>query len=185
MIGAGERLSRGAWGRGWVLFEMMVALTIFIFMAVAVLGAVNQGLMSAERTRDASKAADLARSTMAKLEAGLGTVQNLAGPVPAWEPTLDADSGADVPFDESAPSGFSEEPPVDSLWEVEIETLPSEFPGLTHVTVTAVRRVSELSERVAASYTLHQLVRLAPETEDSVGELDDIGASVAPPGGRP
>lgn len=167
---------------GWVLLEMMVSLTIFVFMALAVLGAIGQGLSAAERTRDRTQAVDLARSTMAKLEAGLGTVQNLAGPVAAWEPPLDPEA----PFDETAGFGFSEIAPMPSPWEVEIDTLPSEFPGLTHVIVTAVKRPSPESDRVVASYTLQQLVHLAPEVEDTVGEIDDIAAGAmrgAPSGG--
>lgn len=171
----------------WVLFEMMVALTIFIFTALAVLGAISQGVTAAERTRDRTSAVDLARSTMSKLEAGLGTPQSLAGPVPAWEPPLDPDA----PFDETADFGFSEVAPLPSPWEVEIDTIPSQFPGLTHVIVTAVKRPSPESDRVVASYALHQLVRLGPGVRDAVGELDDIaagasrGAPAAPRGGRP
>ncbi len=171
---------------GWVLFEMMVALTIFVFTALAVLGAVSQGIATAESTRDRAKAVDLARSAMAKLEAGLGTPQSLAGPVLPWEPEPDPDA----PFDEHADFGFSEVAPPPSLWEVEIDTIPSEFRGLTHVIVTAVKRPTPESDRVAVSYVLQQLVRLAPETEDTVGELDDIaseairGTPPAPTGGE-
>ena len=158
--------------RGWVLFEMMVALTLFVFTSMAVLGAVGQGFTSAQRTRDHAKAVDLARSTMAKLETGLGTPQNLAGPVPAWEPPLDGEA----PFDESEAGGFSDLPPLPSLWEVEIDTIPSQFPGLTHAIVTVVKRAGPDSDWLVASYTLQQLVRLAPEGEDTVGEMDDIAA---------
>jgi type II secretory pathway pseudopilin PulG len=171
---------------GWVLLEMMVSLTIFVFVALTVLGAIGQGITAAERTRDRTRAVDLARSTMAKLEAGLGTAQSLAGPVPLWEPPLDADA----PFDEAEDGGFSEIAPAPSAWEVEIDTIPSEFPGLTHVIVTAVKRPSPESEETTASYTLQQLVHLAPEVEDTVGELDDIaagatrGAPVGGPAGR-
>lgn len=151
---------------------MMVSLTIFVFTALAVLGAVSQGISTAERTRDRTKAVDLARSTMAQLEAGLGTPQSLAGPVEPWEPEPDPDA----PFDEHADLGFSDVAPPPSLWEVEIDTVPSQFRGLTHVIVTAVKRPSPESDLVSVSFVLHQLVRLAPEAEDTVGELDDIAA---------
>ena len=163
----------------------MVALTIFVFTALAVLGAVSQGISSAEQTRDRTKAVDLARSTMAKLEAGLGTPQSLAGPERPWEPEPDPEA----PFDENADFGFSEAAPPPSLWEVEVETVPSEFVGLTHVIVTAAKRASAESDRVVVSFVLHQLVRLAPEGEDTIGELDDIateairGAPAEPMGG--
>lgn len=168
--------------RGWVLLEMLAALAMFVMTALAVLGAIDRGLRSAERTRDQARAVDLARSTMTKLEAGLGTVQSLAGPVPAWEPGLEpVDPGA--PFDESAAGGFSETPPAPSLWEIEIDTMRSEFPGLTHVTVTAAKRASPDGEAVVASWSLHQLVRLGPEGEDSVGELDEMMQEAMPRGG--
>jgi hypothetical protein len=109
---------------------------------------------------------DLARTTMAKLEAGLGTVQNLAGPVPAWEPQLAAAGEG---------TGFADTPPAPSLWEVDIETLSSAFAGLTHVTVTALKRPAPESDRIVASYSLHQLVRLVPDSADTVGGLDATG----------
>lgn len=172
-------MSRTA-ARGWVLLEMMVSLAIFVVTALAVLSALDRGIASAERTRDRAKAVDLALSTMVKLEAGLGTVQSLVGPVPAWEPPLVSDG----PFDESAPGGFSETVPEDTMWEVEIDTLRSEFPGLTHVTVTVVKRAGMDSDALVASYTLHQLVRLGDEGEDTVGELDDMAVEASRAEGR-
>lgn len=165
---------------GWVLLEMMVSLAIFAMTALAVLGAVDRGLSSAERTRQQARAVDLATSTMAKLEAGLGTVQNLAGPVPAWEPPMVSDG----PFDESAPGGFSEVPPAESGWEIEIDTIRSEFPGLTNVTVTVVKRPSPNSDSLVASYSLHQLVRLANPEDDVVGELDEMAIEAMKGGGK-
>lgn len=172
---------------GWVLLEMLLALTIFVFTAMTVLGSIAQGIAAADRTRARSQAVDLARSTMAKLEAGLGTMQNLAGPVPAWEPVADADT----PLDSEVDFGFSDTPPPPSLWEVEIDSLPSQFSGLTQVTVTAIKRPAPDSDRVIASYTLHQLVRLMPEQPDDVGAIDDIsgaasrGSRFGPAGGAP
>lgn len=166
-------------GRAWVLLELLLALTIFVFTAIAVLGAIAQGISGAERNRNQMQAVDLARSTMAKLEAGLGTMQNLAGPVPAWEPPLTAET----PFEDSTGTGFSETLPPPSLWEVEIDTLASDFPGLTHVTVTAVKRPAPDSEQVVVSFTMHQLMRLGPDVQDSVGAADS--APLTPEGGLP
>jgi type II secretory pathway pseudopilin PulG len=158
-------------GGGWVLLELLLALTIFVFTAISVLGAVSQGIAGAERTRDLAQAADLARSTMAKLEAGLGTIQNLAGPVPAWDPA----AATDAEFSELG-AGSSDSPPLPSLWEIEIDTLASEFPGLTHVTVTAIKRPIPESERIAASFALHQLVRLGPDAADAADPLLGSGS---------
>lgn len=156
--------------RGWILLEMTIALTVFVFSAFAILGAMGQGVNRAERTRDQAKAVELARSALAKLEAGLGTPQNLAGPVPAWTPESDPGES----FDENADVGFDESLPEPTLWEIEIDTLPSDFAGLTHVSVTAVKRPTPESDRVTASFTLHQLVRLSAGDADVVGDLDDI-----------
>ncbi len=161
---------------GWLLLEMMIALAIFVGIAFVVLGSLGQGVASAQRTRDRARAVDLARSTMAKLEAGLGTPANLSGPVPAWapddEPTDDASVGAGVGPAQSV--GFDESPRQPTLWEVEIDTLPSDFDGLTHVTVTVVKHDVPESDIAVVSYTLHQLVRLSAQADDSVGEVDAL-----------
>ena len=161
--------------RGWLLLEMMIALAIFVGTAFVVLGSIRQGISAVQRTRERARAVDLARSTMAKLEAGLGTATNLSGPVPAWQASdASADADGAAPFDENAAAGFADAPAPPTLWEVEVSTLPGQFPGLTHVAVTVVKHDAPGSNGVAISFTLHQLVRLATAPADSVGGVDAL-----------
>ena len=159
--------------RGWLLLEMMIALAIFVGTAFVVLGSIGQGISAVQRTRERARAVDLARSTMAKLEAGLGTATNLSGPVPAWQASDEPADGADQ-FDENAVAGFADAPAPPTLWEVEVSTIPGQFPGLTHVAVTVVKHDAPDSDGVAISFTLHQLVRLATAPADSVGGVDAL-----------
>ncbi len=139
---------------------------------LAILGLVNGSVSSLSRSRDAIKAADLARSTMAKLEAGTATLRELSGPVPLWEDDESTREGDDAAFS----GGFSDAPPRPSLWEVRIETEPSEFAGLTRVTVHAFRRggAGFESSEIAAEYTLRQMVRLSQRAEGRAGEEDEL-----------
>lgn len=160
---------RGALGA--LLLETILAVSVFAMAGLAILGLVSGSVDSLTRSREAVKAADLARSTMAKLEAGIGNLRTLSGPVPRWEDDESAREGDDQG---EFSAGFADAPARPSLWEVEIETEPSEFAGLTKVMVRAFRRVSAESDEVVAEYTLHQLVRLSARDEDRAGEEDAI-----------
>ncbi|MCC6659279.1 MAG: hypothetical protein IT437_00165 [Phycisphaerales bacterium] len=160
---------RGALGHaGMLLLEVVAAIAVFVMGGMAILSLVGGSADSLSASRDAVKAVDLARSGMARLEAGLATPQNLPGPVPLWDDDADAWLG-----DDSAPEtgGFADAAPRPSGWELEVATEPSRFAGLTLVTVTAVKRSGET---VAASYTLRQLVRLGRGGEEGAGELEDF-----------
>jgi hypothetical protein len=73
---------------------------------------------------------------------------------------------------------------VDELWELEVNSEPSEFAGLTKVSVRALRRATPGGDRVTASYTLVQLVRLGTREEDSTGDRGEL-LDAAIRGGRP
>jgi len=157
--------------RGALLLEVMLALGIFVMAGGAILALVNRTLSGLERTRLVASAADLARSTMGRIEAGLGSPQTLDGPVKPWP---ESDSGRrEEDLTENLYSGGGIAPP-ESGWEVEIQTDPSSFTGLTLVTVRAFKRAAPGAERVAAEYTLRQLVRLAGKGEDRAGEEDSL-----------
>lgn len=193
--------------RGALLLEIILALAIFVMAGGAILALLNQTMGDVQRTRLAGRAADLARSTMAKLEAGLGTAESLSGPVKAWP---EGDDGR--PTDAAAGEG-----PVDlsevhldnagiaaapSGWEVQIETDQSQFPGLTRVTVRAFKRAGQ-GDKTEAEYTLRQLVRLSGKGEDRAGAADSLaeeakkglaadrlgqprsGGAATPAGGKP
>ncbi len=138
--------------RGALLLEVIVALAIFVVAGGAILNLVTQTMTGLERSRLSARGADLARSAIAKIEAGIETAQTLNGPVERHAEGAKADAGRG--------------------WELEIETDPSQFRGLTRVEVKAVKRSGE---RVEAEYTLVQLVRLGGKGEDKAGEEDSIG----------
>jgi len=131
---------------GALLLEVMLALTIFVVGGLAVLAIVDRAIGALHAARDAEHGSMLARSAMARIEAGVALPQALNGPVRA--------SGEDGSGDDGAP-----EP--DGAWELEINTEPSAVRGLTLVRITAIRRGAGSDGKVRSSQTLSQLVRLA------------------------
>lgn len=151
--------------RGALLLEAMLALAIFVMAAAAVLTLVDGAREGMGRVRKDRHAADLARSAMAKLEAGLETPQTLNGPVKSWASETAETTVVSIGGDSSEAEGG---------WELHIETEPSQFKGLTSVTVRAFRPVAGDPERVEGAYTLRQLVRLGGKGEDRVGAEDEL-----------
>jgi type II secretory pathway pseudopilin PulG len=96
--------------RGAVLLELMVSVAIFAVAGLTILATVRQGMNAVERARVLERGADLARTAMSELEAGLIAPESLSGPV-----------------DE------------DGLWELDVTVDPSEFEGLRVVTVAALQ----------------------------------------------
>ncbi len=133
--------------RGAILLECILSLAILIAAGLAVLALMDRSSSAVDRVKEAEHATDLARTVMSKLEAGLGTVQTLAGPAAAWR------DESDETFDDDLPEA--------TPWMVVIEVEPTEFTGLTLVTVTAEKSLSP--GRILASYTLRQFVRLNDE----------------------
>lgn len=131
--------------RGVVLLECLLALALFVACGLSVMAMMDRAMASVAATRDAQIAADVARTAMAQIEAGLGTPETMNGPVPEWRDDRDAS------FDESLPTG--------ALWHLEVTTEPSQFEGLTRVSVRAYKQAAA-SEQELASFTLVQLVRL-------------------------
>lgn len=135
---------RGSRRRGALLLEVLLALAVFITAGLAVLSAVERAAGSAEWVRDMQMAADLARSAMSRIEAGLDDPIALSGPARRW---MDGDEP------------IAGERTVGGAWELRIETTPAPFDGLTLVAVTALRE--EGDGVPAVSCTLRQLVRLS------------------------
>lgn len=144
-VGVVEARANRAMRRGAVLLECLLALALFVACGLSVMAMMDRAMASVAATRDAEIAADIARSAMAKIEAGLGTPETMNGPVPEWRDELD------VSFDESLPTG--------AVWHLEVTTEPSQFEGLTRVSVRAYKQ-APMSDTELASYTLVQLVRL-------------------------
>jgi hypothetical protein len=142
-----------------VLLEVVLAIAIFVMAGTAILVLEDGSLSGLSRTRDVERARDLACSAMARLESGLDTARTLSGPV--------------------KPEKGIATPPGE--WDLKIESEPSQFSGLTHVTVTARKLAGGGDEVAAASYTLHQLVRLADPVADRPGDDDPLATVIATP----
>ena len=151
--GSGRRARRGV-----MLMEVVLALALVVVVGMTVLSAVSQSTGALREAREKQVAVDLARSAMAKLEAGIETTTSLSGPVKAWTEDMNL---AEVP-EEGDETG----------WELVVEAEPASFDGLTYVTVTA-RRAGDEAGR-ASSFTLRQLVRLAQREEDGIGAKDNV-----------
>jgi hypothetical protein len=138
--------------RGAMLLECVLALAIMVVAGLAILAMADGAARSAEVTRDAELAADLARSAMGRIESGIATPETLSGPIRDWQ-----DQGDGV-FAEAVIEDGPE-------WVVEIDTEESNFTGLTLVHVRAVKLASAGSDRELTSFSLHQLVRLSQDGE--------------------
>jgi type II secretory pathway pseudopilin PulG len=145
---------------GAILLELLLSIAILVAAGMAILGLVAQVVAGLQRSRDAQHAADLVRSAISRMEAGIAMPEALAGPVEAWEP-----AGADDAFDDA--------PPAPGGWELEIDTQPTPFRGLTRVAVRALRRDSRTG-RTDATFEIVQLVRLGPDARDEIGPEDDL-----------
>jgi Tfp pilus assembly protein PilV len=171
--------------RGALLLEAMLALALFVSAGLAILALVRQSMAAFEHTAQAQQAVNIARSAMARIEAGIDEPATLVGPVSLWDGRADAMSSESFNASDGAPSMMSDVD-VDELWELEIDSEPSEFAGMSKVSVRALRRAAPGADRVTASYTLVQLVRLGAREEDTTGERGELfDAAVRGAGGRP
>lgn len=176
--------------RGGILLEVIVALAILLMSVMTVSGIVIDSLNSMIHTRQTMQACDLARSTMAQIEAGLVDPTAVNGPAVRWDSSrllMPEDTGVDEPpdlsEDEPAPAGMTgpmsnsvigAEDDADGLWSLEVETEPTGTTGLWLVSVTARLSPVAAPDAFLASYTLRQVVRLSSEVEDVAGEEDDL-----------
>ncbi|HYE01753.1 MAG TPA: hypothetical protein VD963_00820 [Phycisphaerales bacterium] len=154
---ARARPVRGTWAGapGVLLLEMVLALALFVALGLAIVNLLGQASGSLAALRQAAYAADLARSALARIEAGIASPESLNGPVVPWE----AEAGGSAESAHASGAG----------WELRIGTEPTEFPGLTLVTVTAVRS-GRPGSAGGSLVRLSQLVRLgAREPEGLVG----------------
>lgn len=159
--------------RGVLLLEVLVALALLVGAGLAVLTVLQQSTGAMGRMRDQRTACDLACSAMARIEAGIDTPETLDGPVPAWE------EGQDGGTIQAGGGG---------AWELDVRTDLSQFAGLTRVTVEAIRHPAPGDDRIVASYTLTQMVRLkgglgAPEATGSGDAIGDAQRKALKKGG--
>jgi Tfp pilus assembly protein PilV len=171
---SGRRSYLGA-RRGALLLEVMLALALFVSGGLAILALVRQSVGAFEHTRQTQRAVNIARSAMAKIEAGLADPAMLVGPVAMWDGRAEAMSAGAI--DSMGSAGLAPTTSaldVDDLWELEIDSEPSQFAGLNTVSVRALRHAAPGSDRITASYSLVQLVRLGTRAEDTTGDQGDL-----------
>ena len=165
--------------RGSVLLEVLVAVAILVGAGSAIMAASDRGERLLRRSRDTAQAADLARSILSAVEAGLVTPQNAPASVrsgragAAWL-ALDPDNN------------LPETPTGEGRWKVEVESEPTEWTGLAKLTVhvfdTRPGR-DAAAEASTPAFSLTQIVRLAPEGSDSAGDAA-VKGPLSKPGGK-
>jgi type II secretory pathway pseudopilin PulG len=158
--------------RGAILLEVILSVALFSMGALAILTQLSQGARGLEATRLAAQAADLAATTMARIEAGLAAPEALSGPAERWDAEQRA-SLADA-LDPGAPMQGAASPEGPSAWRLEVMSEPAPFEGLTLIEVTATYRDPLRPGAVGASYTLRQLVRLGTAADDTIGGTDAL-----------
>lgn len=164
------RAIRPAGASGAILLEVMVALSIFAMAALAVIGAVAQGRAGVGRAHLELRAADLARSVMSLIEAGVVSPEAVSGPAPVWDPTIDLASEQPlraVLAETSGSRGLDERG-----WRIEAEIEPTEFDGVSLVIVRTALVLGADPDAPEARATLRQFVRLEPGPEDALPSIE-------------
>lgn len=155
--------------RGAVLLEVTIALSMFTMAALAVIAAVAQGRASVERAELELRAADLARSVMGLIEAGVVSPEAVSGPAPEWDPEIDLESAGPLLAALAETSGSGG---LDARgWMIEAEIEPTDFDGLSLVTVRASLVLGADPESPDAQATLRQFVRLDPPPADELPSI--------------
>ena len=165
----GVERNQGTTRRGGLLFEVLLAVALFVGAASFSLGCVKSVFSALAQTRREQEAVDLARSSMAELEAGLIGLADLRGqPVDAVG-SMRGETAANVTSSTSRPR-----------WIVDVKTRRSEFTGLSLVELT-VREDTGVSDENAASFTLRQLMPLKRGDTNDEYERDDLTAGLPTP----
>lgn len=158
---------------GIVLLELMVAIALFVGAGLAITNALSMGIDSAIRSERTVAASDIARSAMAKVQAGIATPQTLSGPLVDWDEDENVWEGDRlVNADDLPPGGRTTGPVRTSGWVLSVNTEPSSFDGLSEV-VIEVRR-EDAGEDDPPSASLRRLVRLRDAPEDTAGDIDAL-----------
>jgi len=136
--------------------ELVFALGIFTATAMLTLSMMNNSYVALQRASGEQLAVDLARSKLGELEAGLLSIGDLQ----------------DLTINRVGSFDLHESLMMDqeSEWLIDVNTEPTEFPGLTRVEIT----VTLGEENDAPSATLRQLIRLRETRTDETYEQDEI-----------
>ncbi len=158
--------------RGAILLETVIALALFIGAAAFTTMALSRTVDGLERAEREARALDLARSVIAQLQAGLLDLAEVRDGENAFDVIGSVEFGEHQDIAEHWISG----------WTLEVDTVRSEFTGLSLVTVTVFDPEVDDGGLAAAgpmdgerrpSATLRQLIRVSDADEDGY-ESDDL-----------
>ena len=137
--------------RGSILFEVVLAVALFVGAAAYTLAAVRSVFTTLDQTRRRQEAVDLARSKLAELEAGLISLNDLR------------EGGTGASFADGRESANRGGKPVsggDAKWVFDVKVHRSEFTDLTLVELTVREESPVENDSNAMSFTLRQLMAL-------------------------
>ena len=138
---------------GSILLECLLALALLVAAGVTVLGAMDRATSAAARMADEKDAADIAASAMSQIECGVLSIESVQGHSSKWR------------------TGVHER----AEWYVGVESEPTEFTGLTLVTLRVYRgSPGTTGSGEIPVATLQQYVRLSSQ---SAGPMKIRGGS--------
>lgn len=135
--------------RGGILLETLLAIALFAGAAAFTLGAARSAFTRLDQTRREQLALDLARATLAEIEAGLLSLADLR----------DGERGSVGSLDDYAPSGSLDDVDLATRWAFDVVVDPTPYGDLSLVTLT-VREETASGGDAGTSITLRQLLRL-------------------------
>jgi hypothetical protein len=146
-----------------MLLEVVLSVVLFVGAASFCLAATNSLFGTLERIDRRQRAVDLARSKLAELEAGQVALAELRG---EWSGAVGSRlEDEDLELEPRGP-----------VWEIDVETSPSEYQGLTLVELTVSEITGEAGPedaRPGLSFTLRQLMALR-EADPEAYETDEM-----------
>ena len=134
---------------GAVLFEVVLAIALFVGAGAFALASVKSVFAALDRSRREQELVDLARTKMAELEAGMINMNDLRGEASASEGSASANERIN-----KLAQGQG------SRWSLNVQASRTEFTGLTLVELTASETDVSVPEAERLSYTLRQLMPL-------------------------
>ena len=149
--------------RGAMLLEVVLSVVLFVGAASFCLAATSSLFGTLERIDRRQRVIDLARSKLTELEAGQVALGELRG---EWSGAVGSRlEDEDLELQPRGPA-----------WEIDVETSPSEFRGLTLVELTVSEITDETGPEDAGtgvSFTLRQLMALR-EADPEAYVTDDL-----------
>ncbi len=157
------------------MFELLVALAIFVGAAGVIVGTLHTTIANLERHRDEQAAADIARNKMSEIEAGLTSIEDVHDQLFDLRPSIIGTTGQGGGNRGSDVSTFDEDNLEPGRWRIEIHRERSRFEGLSLITLRVYdTQLSSVDSNDTfadnATCTLRQLIRI--HTAGDLGERE-------------